>query len=403
MVVKSSIRQFAALLAVGRRAPRCVAGIGLIWCGAVTLCADPPPVQKNSNRQPQTTVNVRRALQELTRSALQTIQPSIVRIETIGGAQPVRRLRDGRVVRQQFRQADGPTTGLIWSADGHIITSSFNFVRDPSVITVTLHDGRRLLATLLARDHPGRLTLLKVDARDLTVPDFVPEESLRPGQWAIAAGYGYGTQTPAVSIGIISALCRMSGLAVQTDAKLSPANYGGPLFDIEGRVIGVCVPMGMGEGEMAGLEWYDSGISFAISAARIQDHLPALKEGRDVHRGLMGVLLQAVEEDGSGMRVAGPPRGPARLAGLAEGDLITHIDGVEVAMLVELRRQLYRKAAGQSIRVSYSREGESQTVELTLVRAEELPPPSTQPASAPATRPAAESPPQSQPTPRQTP
>ena len=99
--------------------------------------------------------------QQVFRAALRAVRPSIVRIDTIGGLQPEQRAPvGGRRAGAGFRQADGPTTGLIWSADGYVITSSFNFIRDPSIITVTLHDGRRFVARLIARDRPARLALL---------------------------------------------------------------------------------------------------------------------------------------------------------------------------------------------------------------------------------------------------
>ena len=114
------------------------------------------------------------------------------------------------------------------------------------------------------------------------------------GQWTLVAGYGHGSGAPAVSVGILSALDRLDGRAVQTDAKTSPANYGGPLFDVEGRVIGVCVPKAGGDDEeIAGVEWYDSGIGFAIQADYIQQRLPRLKAGRDLQRGFMGVRFDS--------------------------------------------------------------------------------------------------------------
>ena len=110
------------------------------------------------------------------------------------------------------------------------------------------------------------LVLLKVEAEPkLPVPESVPSAEMRVGQWALAVGRTFEASRPNVSVGIVSALGRIWGKAIQTDAKISPNNYGGPLVDISGRVLGVLVPMSPdGSGEMAGVEWYDSGIGFAI-------------------------------------------------------------------------------------------------------------------------------------------
>ncbi len=206
-------------------------------------------------------------LRAVVQHAIQIASPAIVRIDTVGGAQPV--ADEGQQQVPGFRQADGPTTGVIWSNDGWIVTSSFNFLRDPSIITATLSDGRRLVAKLVARDLPNRLALLKVDAVDLPKPGFGTVGDTRVGQRVLVAGFGFSSTTPAVSLGVISARERMNGVALQTDAKTSPANYGGPLFDLDGRVLGVIVPLGASEDEAAGVDWYDSGIGFAVPLSNI--------------------------------------------------------------------------------------------------------------------------------------
>ncbi|MEX0586667.1 MAG: trypsin-like peptidase domain-containing protein, partial [Pirellulales bacterium] len=169
------------------------------------------------------------------RAAVARIMPSIVTIETYGGLGP----SAGRTRRAPTsgvsQPGAGPTTGLVLSEDGYIVTSTFNFIRKPPIITVILSDGTQKVAKLLGRDEIRKLTLLKVDvAGKLPVPQFAPRDQVRVGQWAITVGVGYGNQEPAVSAGIISATRRVSDHAVQTDANISPANYGGPLIDLEG-------------------------------------------------------------------------------------------------------------------------------------------------------------------------
>lgn len=341
------------------------------------------------------------AQQQVFRAALHAVAPVIVRIDTIGGAQPVRRedLAEDLRGTPGFRQADGPTTGVIWSAEGWILTSSINFVRDPFIITVTLADGRRFVGRLVARDRHARLALLRIEAEGLPVPQLLPTSQVRPGQWALAAGFGHGSQTPTISVGIISAVGRAAGMAVQTDARTSPANYGGPLFDIEGRVIGICVPLDptREDNELAGVEWYDSGIGFAIHNVHIERRLPRLRAGGDLYRGLIGANLEeraafvGLPPDPDdpappGLRVVGPPTGPAAVAGLHTGDIITAIEGSPTPRRVDYRRVLARYAAGDEIELRLWRGGVERAVRLRLASAAEL-----ADADASTTRPAEES------------
>ena len=96
-----------------------------------------------------------------------------------------------------------------------------------------------------------------------------------------------------MAVGILSALNRVWGKAIQTDAAVSPNNYGGPLVDVRGRVLGVLVPLSpQGADELAGVEWYDSGIGFAIPLEDIQNILPRWKKGEDLHAGRAGLSLK---------------------------------------------------------------------------------------------------------------
>ncbi len=348
------------------------------------------------------------------RAAVDRITPSIVTIETIGGVQPraegvappppaatqpQRPRRRGN--DPGFRVADGPTTGLIWTSDGLIITSSFNFVRNPSVITVILADGRRFVAKLLARDSIRRLALLKIDAADLPAATWAAPAEIHVGEYAIACGRGFGGATPSISVGIVSALGRRSGNAVQTDAKLSPANYGGPLVDIDGRVIGVCVPMAGGGGELAGVEWYDSGIGFAIPRTRVESVIERLVAGKDVDAGRIGVQLAMTEPIGGDDQ---PPRiriaaladpSPAKDAGLQPEDIILAVNSNPVSEIPELQRHISDTESGVEVTLHIDRDGKLMDVKVTLARPADIgqlmppgpspdEPPTTQPTSQPA-------------------
>jgi len=310
----------------------------------------------------------RQDLHDLFRQAARRVAPSVVTIETVGGTQPT----EANPRRAAYIVADGPTTGLIWSADGLVLTSSFNFVRDPSVITVVLADGRRFVAELLARDEIRRLAMLKIQADGLPVPDWADEHRIRPGQWAISLGRGHGRMPPdaaastggcTLTAGIISAVGRMSGVVLQTDAHLSPANFGGPLVDLDGRVMGLCVPLAMDGGELSGIEWYDSGIGFAVPRGHAEISAADLALKRNVRRGLLGVAISALFPQAVVVAAVGDPS-PAARAGIQAGDRIVGIDDQVVGTFLELRRVLRPRSAGTRVRVHVQR-GE-QKVELSL-------------------------------------
>jgi serine protease Do len=319
------------------------------------------------------------------RAAVRQAAPSIVAIETIGGAQPVRRMGDRVIGREPFRLGEGPTTGVIVSPDGLILTSSFNFARDPAVVTVRLADGTRLAARQLGTDDLRRITLLKVDADDLPAIEWAPRQEIHPGQYAIACGRALGGPDPSASLGIISAMNRRGGAAMQTDAKTSPVNYGGPLIDVYGRALGVIVPMaGAGGGALAGAQWYDSGIGFAIHQHRIESVLPRLAAGERIVPGKIGVVLGPDEPSlldeldallplSRGVRIVAVARkSPAAEANLEVDDKIVALDGQPVGDLPELQRILSDMAAGERVLLTIKRRWKRFDVSVMLARVEDI-------------------------------
>ena len=308
------------------------------------------------------------------RLAADKIRPQMVTIESFGGVSAVQ----GRIGGIR-KQGEGNTTGLLISKEGHIITSTFNFIQSPPVITVITGDGQRRVAQLLGRDEIRKLCILKIDPYDaIDLPEFAGPDDVRVGQWAISVGVGYGDANPAISSGIISAKNRIGGRAIQTDANISPANYGGPLLDIRGRVIGICVPLNPQQQSVgAGVEWYDSGIGFAIPLTGDAGFLKRLKQGENIYPAFLGVRTQP-NPDGSGLRVAEVViDSPAKSAGLLHADVILSINESKVDDLQGLRKILYRFEAGQSIQLRYQRDAaEPKTVSVKLGR---IPPPKNAP------------------------
>src|SRR6266849_3587785 len=290
------------------------------------------------------------------KAALEKVAPSVVQIETTGGTDII----DTGPRGQPIRKGVGPTTGLIVSPDGYIISSAFNFANKTSLILVAVANRKeRLPAKVISTDHARFLTLLKVEANGLSVPTATPRKEIKVGQWSLALGrtWAAADRPPSVSVGIISAIDRIWGRAVQTDAKVSPVNYGGPLVDISGRVQGVLVPASpRGEDETAGYEWYDSGIGFAIPLADIFASLPRMNEKQDLRRGLLGFtpkegdIYTTAPVVGTVM-----PLSAAAVAGIKAGDVITEVDGVRVNRQAQVMHLLGRKYEGDAVSVKVKR------------------------------------------------
>jgi S1-C subfamily serine protease/predicted esterase len=307
---------------------------------------------------------VNEAYEKAAKQAAAKVAPSVVKIETSGGRELIggpSAIGPGAGVRK----GTGPTTGVVVDKDGYLITSAFNFANKPTDIFVTVPGRQRLVAKVVANDTTRMLTLLKVDAKDLPVPPAVPKSEVRVGQTALALGRTLDPEVarlPSISLGIVSATGRIWGKAIQTDAKVSPFNYGGPLVALDGRVMGVLVPASpRGDTEIAGLEWYDSGIGFAIPLEDVFAVLPRLKEGKDLHRGLVGITPKSTEEYVDPVEVGTvAPGSAAEKAGIKPGDRVVAIDGKPITNMSQLQHALGPRYEGDTVGVTILRDGKEE-------------------------------------------
>lgn len=313
------------------------------------------------------------ATPEVVRRATEKIQPCVVAIESFGGVTTT-----AGVIGGIRKQGEGNTTGLIVSRQGLVVTSLFNFVRSPRIITVILPSGERKSAQILGKDMTRNLCLLQIeDADDLPVPEFIPNPEMEVGRYAISLGVGYGDKHPAISLGIISAVNRMGGRAIQTDANTSPANYGGPLVDIQGRVYGVCVPLSPGGmSASAGVEWYDSGIGFAIPLAGMEAWIERMRRGEDIFPGIIGVTVQDNPNAEGVVVFAMVKDSPGAQAGLQKDDLLLEIDGLVLKSQADLQDYVKRKMSGETVWLTFRRGEEERQIQVTLA-----PHPDSQPKS----------------------
>lgn len=352
-----------------------------------TLGATAPALAQDPSLSPALPTNARLGdllAPKAFRAAAARVLPSMVAIESFGGVAGAGTKR-GRMAGIRL-PGEGPTTGVIVSPDGYIVTSTFNFLKKPPIITVVLPDGQRKVAKLLGNDETRKLCLLKVDGVDnLPVPEFAPRSQLRVGQWAVALGVGFGDDEAALSAGIISATSRIKGRAVQTDANLSPANYGGPLIDLEGRVIGICAPLSPQSADVAsGVEWYDSGIGFAVPLDGAESLLARLKAGETIKPGFLGVQAGVTPDQKPGAIISQAVKdSPAEKAGIKSGDRLLLVDGEEVLDPPHLAVLVGKHDAGDDVKITLVR-GE-ETVEVTAklavapVRAAPMPMPTPTP------------------------
>ncbi|MCM2370560.1 S1C family serine protease [Aporhodopirellula aestuarii] len=308
------------------------------------------------------------ALAERVRSVADDVLPSVVGIEVIGVLQS-----DGEV------RQDAPTSGLVIDRDGHVLASSW-VTRGPSAsIIVTLGTGERFPARVVAEDEHRELTLLKIDPKEadlqpISIDSLEGNDASNPapkvGATLLAlARYGEAS-VPMISTGVLSAVDRLDGTAVQSDVRISPVFYGGPLLDLRGNLVGVLIPAVGENGAEDPTEWYDSGIAFAVPADVIAKKLERLKAGETIRSGLLGLVVGGADPYAPGTELAAVrKRSPADKAGLLAGDKLLKVGGRIVRRRQEVKLALGRFDAGEEVTIEYERDGETRTTTATLAEA----------------------------------
>ena len=284
------------------------------------------------------------------------------------------RNNDGEAPRPRRSSALG--SGFVISEDGYVVTNN-HVIASADEITVEFFSGLELKAEVIGTDPNTDIALLKVETdQPLPFVNFGDSNASRVGDWVIAMGNPLG-QGFSVSVGIVSARNRaLSGTYddyIQTDAAINRGNSGGPLFNMDGEVIGVNTAILSPNGGSI-------GIGFSMAANVVTRVVDQLKEFGETRRGWLGVRIQDVTEDvadamglkeATGALVTDVPDGPAKQAGLKTGDVIMSFDGVAVVDTRSLVRQVGNSPVGQTVRVTVMRENKSQTLKVTLGRRED--------------------------------
>jgi serine protease Do len=325
------------------------------------------------------------------------LQPAVVNVSTtqrveVGRAFP--RFGPGTSLEDLFRRfqeqqgdAGEPVTreatslgsGFLISPDGYIVTNNHVISgRDGQSlvdsITVTLSDRREYKAKVIGRDQLSDLALLKVEGRDLPFVRWGNSRDVRVGDWAIAIGNPFGLGGT-VTAGIVSALHRniTGGGAydryIQTDASINQGNSGGPLFDLDGNVIGVNTAIFSPTGG-------NVGVGFAIPAELAAPVIEQLRTSGKVRRGYLGVQIQPMSEPiaaslglpkDRGEIVAGvEPSGPAAKSGIRQGDVIVSVAGQDVSPDNTLSFIVANTPIGTRVPIVVIRNGQRETLTATI-------------------------------------
>ena len=263
-------------------------------------------------------------------------------------------------------------SGFIVSNDGYILTNA-HVVRDATEVTVKLTDRREFKAKVIGVDPRTDVAVIRIDAKNLPTVRLGNPEEIKPGEWVVAIGSPFGFEN-SVTAGIVSAKGRALPDEnyvpfIQTDVAVNPGNSGGPLFNLKGEVIGIKSQIYSQTGGYMGL-------SFAIPidvAVKVKDQV--LAHGY-VSRGKLGVAVQEVNEDlalsfgrkqSGGALVSSVEKGsPAEKAGLKPGDILTRVDGKEIARAGELSLAVGNARPGATIELEVWRRGEKQMLTTTV-------------------------------------
>jgi serine protease Do len=269
------------------------------------------------------------------------------------------------------RSANALGSGFVISEDGYIVTNN-HVIDGADEIMIEFFDGKELPATLVGRDKNVDIALLKVEAGGaLPFVDFGDSDVARVGDWVMAMGNPLG-QGFSVSAGIISARNReLSGAYddfIQTDAAINRGNSGGPLFDMDGDVIGVNTAIMSPTGGSI-------GIGFSMASKVVEPVVKQLKEFGEVRRGWLGVNIGDVTQDmaqalgmdtSAGAIIRDVFDGPAKDAGLLSMDVILMFDGKDVGDAGALVRLVGAAPVGKTVKTVVLRDGKRQTIDVVL-------------------------------------
>ena len=264
-------------------------------------------------------------------------------------------------------------SGFIIDPAGFIVTNN-HVIEDAEEIMVLTHDGRELKATIVGRDEKTDLALLKVEAGGpLPYVPWGDSEALRIGDWVMAIGNPFGLGG-SVTAGIVSARQRDINSGpyddyIQTDASINRGNSGGPMFNMDGQVVGINTAIFSPTGGSV-------GIGFAVPSNLAKPIIAQIKQFGKPKRGWLGVRIQTVSPElAEGLRLPAPrgaliasvtKDGPADKAGIKQGDVVLKFDGKDITQMRGLPRVVAETQTGKSADVVIWRQGKEVTLKVAV-------------------------------------
>ncbi len=285
---------------------------------------------------------------------------------------------DNNQNRSGPRRVNSLGSGFVIDSSGIVVTNN-HVIAEADEITVIFNDGARLKAELIGKDQKTDIALLRVKPdKPLKALKFGDSDKLRLGEWVVAIGNPFSLGGT-VTAGIVSARNRdiQSGPYdnyIQTDAAINRGNSGGPLFNLEGEVIGVNTAIISPSGGSI-------GIGFAVPSKTAMPVIEQLKQFGETRRGWLGVRIQQVTDEiaeslnvkpARGALVAGvDEKGPAKPAGIEPGDVIVKFDGKDIKEMRDLPRVVADAPVGKDVPVVIIRKGKEETKTVKLGRLED--------------------------------
>jgi serine protease Do len=286
-----------------------------------------------------------------------------------------RRQGQGMPEMPRQRKSSSLGSGFVIDASGIVITNN-HVIADATEVTVILNDGQKLKAEVLGKDQKVDVAVLKVKPeKPLKAVKFGDSEKARVGDWVLAVGNPFGLGG-SVTAGIVSARNRNIDSGpydnyIQTDASINKGNSGGPLFNMDGEVVGVNTAIISPTGGSI-------GIGFAVPADTVAPVVQQLRQYNEVRRGWLGVKIQSVSgeiaaalgipENAGALVAAITPDGPAAKGGVQTGDVIMKFDNEDLTSMRSLPRLVARTPIDKTVQVDILRKGEKKTLQVTVGR-----------------------------------
>jgi serine protease Do len=374
-------------------------GLGVLMLAAATWGLSPAlATTKDTSATVNKAIQYADELSVAFEHAADTIRPSVVTIKAVKHFKPAQHLENGpnqmpgipdqlpfnddflrrffseRLPREMPPQ-QGIGSGVIVSADGYILTNN-HVVAGADEVTVTLASGRDVPAKVVGTDPMSDLAVVQVSEHGLPAATLGDSDSLRVGEWVVAAGNPFGLRDT-VTAGIVSAKGRANVRIaeyedfIQTDAAINPGNSGGPLINLHGRVVGINTAIATRSGSNA-------GVGFAIPINMAKSVMESLIQNGQVVRGWLGVVIQPLNEEMArsfgydsteGALISDVlPDSPADDAGLKPGDIVVEFNGTKVHDMQQLRNLAAATEPGTKVGIDVIRDGKPVSVRLKVTQ-----------------------------------